>query len=165
MVAVHGQGRAGIGHLNLNALHRPIGHITHGVAQDEGELGGKSREAYGIALLSGLAPVGDGSNGFTRQVLKRVRLLEDVELRWAIGYHSGLFDGVGHVASVVLDVPNQQRAAGRTIQLHVSNFIDGVEGVPDLRYTADSHAHGHGNQRVNRSQTSVHEGDFSVLGE
>ena len=86
-------------------------------------------------------------------------------MRWAVGDHSRLLDGTGHVATLVLDVADQQRATCRAIQLHVSNFVDRVESVAHLRYAANSHAHGDRNQGVNGAEAPVDDGAVRIFGE
>ena len=163
MVAVHGQRNRGVGHLHLNALHGSLGHVADRVAEHQRERCRQAGEANRIALLTGLTTVGDGPDGFTRFVFKRLRLLQDVELTRAVGNQSGLFDGVGHVAVVVFDVADQQGAARRAVKLHVSNFVDRVEGMTDVRDAANRHAHRHGNEGVYRAQPSVNDGNAGIL--
>ena len=163
MIAVHGQRNRGVGHLHLNALHGSLGHVADRVAEHQRERCRQAREANRIALLTGLTTVGDGPDGFTRFVFKRLRLLQDVELTRAVGNQSGLFDGVGHVTVVVFDVADQQGAARRAVKLHVSNFVDRVEGMTDVRDAANCHAHRYGNERGHRAQPTVNDGNAGVF--
>ena len=129
MVAVHRQRRGGVGHLHLNALHRPVSDIANGITQHKFEGGRQARQTNGVALFARLTTVGDGSNRFTGFVLQRFSLLQDVELGRTVRDHGRLLDGVGQVAIVVSDVADEERTTGRTVQLHVPNFVDGVKGV------------------------------------
>ena len=115
-------------------------------------------------MFSGLAAVGDGANGLARFVFQGFSLLQDVELSGTVGDHGRLLDGVGHVAVIVLDVTDEQGAAGRPVELHVPHFIDGVERMANVRNAPNGHTHGDGNERVHRPQTTVDNGDVGVFG-
>ena len=163
MVAVHGQRRGSVGHLHLNALHRTVRHVTDRIAENECERRRQSFHADGVSLVTGLAAVGDGPDGFAGLVLKGLCLLDDVKRTRAVGHGGRLLHSVGEVAVIVEDVADEKGAAGRAVELHVSQFVDGIKVVANMRDATDLHAHRNGDKRVDRAQTAVHDRDVRVL--
>ena len=165
VVTVHRQRRRGVAGLNFNRLNRRAGHVADLRAEHQFELGGKTYQTKGVALVAVLTTVGDGPNRGAGLVNEALWLLHQPKLVRPIGDHRGLLLSDRHVRSVMRDVPDDEGFRAGTLQLEEAFTGQRIKGLGHTRDAADPGAHRHRHQRVNRTRTALHHANGGIAGE